>query len=528
MSERSSFIKGTVILICANACAKILGAVFKIPLTYILKEEGMAVYTTAFSAYTLFLTLVTSGFPFAATKLLAEYTAKGREDRIRPVVRSVGVILFILGFIASAVMYIFAPNLALLMREPNAEGAIRAISAAVVLVAVGAVFKSSNEARSNLLPTAFSQVSEAAMKLFCGLYLAYKLASVSLYRAAEGAVFSVTIGEAFATSLLFIMWRISVRKLPKSNFDKGELRAVFSVALPLLLTGGAMGLLSIAEVSTIRSALSDIRFTPESAESFMLKYSSYTDVFDNLPDTLKLTADGIRKLYGGFSGYAQTVFNLPIGIIATVSAAATPMFAKALNIGNGSDVVSSAKKVASIILTLALPSAALCCFFSEEVLYLLFGNRFSADMLRSLAPTLIFLCLANMMISLLHLSGKILEPFLAAAFGLIIKIILSALLIRIPSVNILGAGLASAASSLIIFIAMSLVFKANFGAFIPIIRLTVTPFCGSCVMVGIMKPFNAFLVQNIDCRIAFLASCIIGVLGYFLTLFLMGKKQKML
>ena len=48
--KSESFFKGTLILISANAISKILGAVLKIPLTYILGEQGMAIYQTAFSA----------------------------------------------------------------------------------------------------------------------------------------------------------------------------------------------------------------------------------------------------------------------------------------------------------------------------------------------------------------------------------------------------------------------------------------------------------------------------------------------
>lgn len=524
MSERSKFIKGTVILIIANACAKILGAVFKIPLTYILEEEGMAVYNTAFSVYIMMLSLATGGFPFAATKLLAEYTAKGRNDRIRPVVRSVGIILFILGAAGSTIMYLFSNQLAVLMREPDAAGAIRAVSMSVILVAAGAVIKSSNEARAEFLPTAFSQVFEAAVKLFCGFYLAAKLIYISPFKAAEGAIFGVTIGEASATALLIIAWRFCVRNLPTGKADRCELKAIFSVAIPLLLTSAATGLLGMAEVTTIRSSLSKIQFSPSDAESFLLKYSSYTNVFDSLAKELTLTQDGVRKLYGAFSGYAQTVFNLPVGIIATVSAAATPMFASALNTG-GKKIQRATERVLALILSLAVPAAAVCLFFSTELLQLLFGNSFSADMLSSLAPSLIFLCTSNMLIAMLHLSGRILEPFLAVTAGLITKIILSAILIRIPQLNIIGAGIAGNISSAITFIFLSVVYRKSFGSFSNILRLLAVPVSASCIMVGIIKPMNAVLAVHTDCRIAFTASCMLGAAGYLLATLLLQRKS---
>ena len=39
--KKQSFLTGAVILMIANAISKILGAVFKIPLTYILNEEDV-------------------------------------------------------------------------------------------------------------------------------------------------------------------------------------------------------------------------------------------------------------------------------------------------------------------------------------------------------------------------------------------------------------------------------------------------------------------------------------------------------
>lgn len=62
--KKQSFLTGAVILMIANAISKILGAVFKIPLTYILNEDGMAVFNIAFEVYIMFLSFIISGLPF--------------------------------------------------------------------------------------------------------------------------------------------------------------------------------------------------------------------------------------------------------------------------------------------------------------------------------------------------------------------------------------------------------------------------------------------------------------------------------
>ena len=526
MSERSKFIKGTVILFCANAFSKILGAIYKIPLTYILKEEGMAVYQTAFTVYMMFLTFVTSGFPFAATKLLAEYHAVGKDDRVRPVVNSVGIILFIIGLVMSAIMYIFADKFAISMREVNAGGAIRVISLSVLFVSVGGIIKSSNEARAELLPTAFSQVFESAIKLSLGLFFAFHMSKFSVFKAAEGAVAAVTLGELIATIFLMCVWRIKVRKLRNGFSQKSELRTIFSLAIPLLLTGVAGSFLSMAEVSAIRSALSSLKFNEDTATAFLSKYSQYTNVFDDLLSTLTLSSDGVRKIFGAYSGYAQAIFNLPAGIIATVTAAATPMFANALMRKKPNSITDATERVLSLIMILSVPSSVIMFFYPEELLYLLFKNHFSADMLRTLAPSLIFLCTNNMLIALLHLSGRIFEPFVAILSCLTLRIILSSILIRMPGINILGAGIAAVISSIFLYFILMFQMKKNFKCIPNFLKISYIPLASSAVMIGFMHPAKAYLYRYFSTNLSFIITAIIGVVIYSLTLFLLIEYNK--
>ena len=74
--EKAEFSYRCGILMIANAISKILGAVFKIPLTYILNEDGMAVFNIAFEVYIMFLSFIISGLPFAISKMVAESNSR--------------------------------------------------------------------------------------------------------------------------------------------------------------------------------------------------------------------------------------------------------------------------------------------------------------------------------------------------------------------------------------------------------------------------------------------------------------------
>ena len=77
MSKGQNFIKGAAILGIAGIVVKILGAIYRIPLSNIIKTEGMGYYQTAYPFYVLLLTISTAGVPVAVAKLVAEKRAIG-------------------------------------------------------------------------------------------------------------------------------------------------------------------------------------------------------------------------------------------------------------------------------------------------------------------------------------------------------------------------------------------------------------------------------------------------------------------
>ena len=72
---KQTFMKGTMILVLANGLTKVIGALFKIPLTYLLHESGMGIYNTAYQLYVLFFIIATAGLPVAVSKMVSEQIA---------------------------------------------------------------------------------------------------------------------------------------------------------------------------------------------------------------------------------------------------------------------------------------------------------------------------------------------------------------------------------------------------------------------------------------------------------------------
>lgn len=520
---RQSFLKGTIILIIANAISKILGAVFKIPLTYVLKEEGMAIFNTAFSVYSLLLSFVISGFPLAISNITAKHYALKNYPYIKRVSNVSSLILAVLGMIMTLIMFFGASFFAYAMKDPKATLAIKVISPSIFFVALSTVYKGYFQGSVNMIPTAISQVTESLIRLLIGYFCAYFFIGYGTKFSAAGAIFGITFGEILATLMLFLMYFCSKKRLPKigENFPvKVCINELLNISIPMFLTSIILSGLNMIDTSMVRNALLNINFSENSAQNFVNCYSQYTNIFTDIPKTLKMSIDGARWLYGAYSGYALTIFNLPAGIIGALGVSILPIITGSLAVKNFERMQKTASLALKITNIIAFPFAFGMFFFSNEVLSLLFNNTASAGLLSLLAPCLIFVCIEQLFGALLHSAGFIISPAICAGIGIIIKIVSEFILIPIPQINIYGAPLSSCIAFFVIMVLYGFLVKKHLKFRFLIKDSIIKPFLSAILMtlfiLYIITPLKAFLGDDIG----FIVSALSGGLVYLLILVL--------
>ncbi len=524
--KSESFFKGTLILISANAVSKILGAVLKIPLTYILGEQGMAIYQTAFSVYIMLLSLITSGLPFAISRYVSGELALKRYGNIRFATKFSFLLMFALGFLASLVMFFGAEFFAFSMKDPKAVFAIKLIAPSIFFVAIGCVYKSCYQGYACQTPTAISQVIEALIKLIFGYLLASWFSAYSVKYTSGAAIFGVTIGEAFATLILFLLYipyRKNIRFEKRTSTRRKIAKSLISVAVPMTACALVSGLLGLLDASVIRSQLANITFTENSANSFISTYSPFTDIFSSLSSGGKLSLDGARWLYGAYSGYAATVFNLPSGILASFGFAILPVVSGGIVSKNYTRLTRTVSLAAKTILLISLPASGVLALFSKEILYILFKNTASQLMLSAMAPILVFSTLSQFYCSVLHASGNIMTPFKYLTVCNLIKIALTFVLIPIPQLNILGAIIATFAANVIYFILNTKKIKKDFDMSPVSLKDFGKIFVSTAVMITVahllLKPFLS-VFGNI--YVGFVTAMLVAILAYALALVFFG------
>lgn len=167
-----SFLKGTAILTAATFIVKFINIFFSIPLANFLDDEGMGHFNTAYDIFVFFSVLASSGTPVAISRLVSVAYAQNRK---REAVKfsawhshcSPASVLS-----AASSWRCFPGQFAMLMNQNDRSMyAIAALAPMCFFMSLSSCLRGYFQGRSNMTPTAVSQVLESLIKLFVGIAL---------------------------------------------------------------------------------------------------------------------------------------------------------------------------------------------------------------------------------------------------------------------------------------------------------------------------------------------------------------------
>ncbi len=414
--KKQTFMKGALILMIANIIVKVIGAAFKIPITYLIGEEGMALFSTSYNVYTWLFIVATAGIPVAISRMISETRARGNHAEVERIFKVSFSLLTFIGVAGTLILFFGADLFSRLMDNPDAKPGIMAISPAILFVALMSAYRGYFQGHQNMLPTAISEVSEALGKLIIGFVFAYLLLDKGIIYASSGAVFGVAMGGLLGFLTLFFAYVLKSRKKNKNSIGfvrtKGTiLKELIVIALPITIGASVFSLTSLIDVAMIMRNLQNGGF-------------SYSEA---------------KHLYGSYTGYAVPLFNLPPTLISAITISLVPTIAKAL--AEGDKTTAKATTANSIFITLifALPCAVGMSLFAEPILALVYNNTNATQTLTVLALAIVFVSLVMVTNAILQSAGKEKIPVVNMLIGGVVKILVNNYLVKNPDVNILGA-----------------------------------------------------------------------------------------
>ena len=107
--SKGGFLSGAVWIAAGGFIAKLLGAVYRIPLTNLIGGYGLGLYQLVYPVYCLLLTVSATGIPSAIAKLTAERIGRGQPAH--GVLKTALKLFTLIGIVGSMLMILLAPFL---------------------------------------------------------------------------------------------------------------------------------------------------------------------------------------------------------------------------------------------------------------------------------------------------------------------------------------------------------------------------------------------------------------------------------
>lgn len=463
--KTSSFIGGAAVLMAANLLVKLIGLAFKVPLTYLIGEDGMGHFSDAYTMYTWMFVLATAGLPVAVSKMVSESTAMGKAMEVRRILKVSLWFLFALGIIGTAVLFFGADTLSHLIGNPKAATGIRAIAPAMLFVALMSAFRGFFQGQQDMMPTAVSEVSEALGKLIFGYGLAYLFLSHGIEIGAAGAVGGVSCGAALGFFSLTFIFLLKKKKIFASRDAATESRSsavlfkkLIMIAIPITIGASVFSLTSVIDMAMIKHNLQAAGFSQ---------------------------AEAVR-LWGSYSGYAVPIFNMPPTLLTAISISLVPAIASSFISGKKRKAQGSAESAIRITTLFALPCSAGVALLSMPILDLIYNNTNASSMLGILGWAIIFVSLVQVTNAILQSVGKVYIPVLHMIIGGVAKIIINYFLVSNPAIHINGAPIGTIICYALILILNLISIKNVLGVRYSIGDMLLRPVFSTLIMGGVV------------------------------------------
>lgn len=434
---KKGLLKGAVILSVAGIVCRLLGVLFRIPLSNIVGNYGIGLYQLVFPLYSLLLIVSSAGIPVALSKMIARVRDDPRQTKA--IFMNALMVLVTIGAVITVLFLALARPIASLQGKPEIWPLYLAIAPAVWFVCVISAYRGYFQGLNNMVPTAVSQIVEQAVKVVVGLGLAFWLVRYGALWAVFGAILAVAVSELVAAVMLAVVYAVRVRHVKVrgwwSLFDWQIVRRIFRIATPIMVMSLAFPVVQL---------------------------------FDSFYLVNALKRNGVAEateLYGIATGAVHTLINLPSVVGIAIATVMLPMVSRAYKQGNMVTMRKRAWLALGFVVLFGFVVAVGLSVLPKFVLTLLYRRAF-ANRPEELSVAVRLLRIeswAVILIGLTQVAGSILQgadhekiPMWALIVGGVVKIVFEIVALKplgimaVSIANLLCYGVASFVSGTVL------------------------------------------------------------------------------
>ena len=417
---KNLIVQGSILAV-ASIVVRLIGILYRIPLTNIVGNEGMGYYGFAFEVYQILVILSTNAVPVAVSKLTAARVARHQYKNAQAIFRCSIIFAAVLSGTLALITFVGARWISIFMFGGIVEvaPALRVLAPTVFVCAVMGVFRGYTQGLGNMAPTAFSQVVEQLFNAVVSVAAAAILISRGAAFGAAGGTLGTLMGAVSSLVFLYLVYSsyrpqlgLRMKKDPTKKLleNKDIYRMIGLTIIPLVLTSTIYQISSLLDSALFSNILKAIGYQP----SF------------------------ISSLYGIYSSKYQLLINLPLGITAALSVAMMPGIAGAIALKRHEQVREQMDLVIRVTMLIAIPCAVGVAVMGGPIMQMLFRDTTTLPgrMLIIGAVTIVFYALSTLTSTILQASNHMRIPVINAGISLGIHIVFTVVLLAFADLHI--------------------------------------------------------------------------------------------
>ena len=517
MEQRKNqyLVQGSILAI-ASIITRIIGMLYKIPMTIMIGREGMAYYNTAYEIYSIVLILSSLSIPLALSKLISAREQNNEYRTSSRIFRLTMMFAGVTGGAASLIIWFGAGYFAELTGYPSAKYPLRVLAPTLFVVAVLGVLRGYFQGRRTMVPTAVSQIIEQIVNAVISILAAYLLMRVfqsdetQAARGAAGGTLGTLCGALAGVFFLGFVFYLNkdyikrkeamdVNSKDESSFEL--LKAIVLTLFPIILSQTVYQISGILDIG----------------------------IFGNFMESCGVEESQSAILQEAYTNKYRQLTNVPVAIASALSAAVVPALTASYQERNVLDIKRKIHSSIKMNMIIAIPAAVGMGVLGPQLIALLYKDNtiLSGNLLRIGSVAIIFFAYSTMTNGILQGIGKLRTPVIHAAVSLVIHIGLLYFMLYVLQLSVYAMVIGNVSFAFIVCILNWISIQSAAGYHQEIKTTFILP-AVSAVIMGIVTAFSYKGVYYLSSSIlvSTIAAMLIAVGSYFVLLFLLHTLTK--
>lgn len=528
-SNRDKYIKHGSILAVTSFFVRIVGMLYRIPMTSIIGDRGNGLYSGAFEIYNIILLISTYTLPMAISKIVSPMFANRDFSSAYKFFKLSLVFAVVVGGSFATLTFFGADFLAGgFLKSPMSAVALRVLAPTIFAVSLMGVIRGFFQSTGTTVQTSISQIIEQIVNAVVSVLSAYLLFNYGrrlneihmntdleyAYGAAGGTVgtfLGALVGLFYlAVSMCFFIQGIKTLMKSEKSFKNPSYSYMLKVLLftifPIILSTAVYNLNTILNQAIFYNTLSGKGIQPSEYES----------------------------LWGIFSGKYRLLCNVPIAMASSMATSVIPTLSvSSANSDNKRIINKKLNNTVKMVMIFTIPCVVGLSVLSHPIIDMLFNGsvesqNMAGNMLKYASIVILFTAMSTLSTGFLQGLGFMKAPIINTAVALIIQLVIFKVLLETTGLSIYAMLISNIIFMFLITIFNSVTLSKKTGYRQNIARLYILPIFASAIM-GLFTFGSYKLVMLISRNkngIATIFSILLSMFVYFILVIKFGIIRK--